>query len=91
MRVILDIKDDKVAFFMEVLKGFSSFVKVKKETITPDQENTPGLADSEIESAKYLSPAIIAELDKRMEDYKKDPSSAMDMEQFIKELENEDE
>ncbi len=32
MKVILDIKDEKAAFFMEVLKNFS-FVKAK--TLTP--------------------------------------------------------
>ncbi len=35
MKVILDIKDDKAAFFMEVLKNFS-FVKAKP--LTPYKE-----------------------------------------------------
>ena len=38
MRVILDINDDKVAFIMEVLKGFSSFVRT--ETVMPLEKNT---------------------------------------------------
>jgi hypothetical protein len=34
MKVLLDIKDDKASFFMEVLKNFSF---VKAETITPSK------------------------------------------------------
>ncbi len=36
MKLILDVKDDKAAFFMEVLKNFS-FVKAKP--LTPFKEN----------------------------------------------------
>ena len=36
MKLILDIKDDKAAFFMELLKNFS-FVKAKP--LTPFKEN----------------------------------------------------
>ncbi|MEQ8556351.1 MAG: hypothetical protein RLQ12_10975 [Cyclobacteriaceae bacterium] len=44
MKVILDIKDEKAAFFMEVLKNFS-FVKAKP--LTPYKEEVmKGLKDA---------------------------------------------
>ena len=46
MKVILDIKDDKAAFFMEVLKNFS-FVKAKP--LTPYKADVfEGLKESSI-------------------------------------------
>jgi hypothetical protein len=46
MKVILDIKDDKAAFFMEVLKNFS-FVKAKP--LTPYKEEVlQGLKEARV-------------------------------------------
>ena len=78
--------DQKADIFKDIMKIDDLNILDKIKSFV-----TSFIKNNDTDSDKYFSPAVIAELDKRMEEYKKDPSSAMDMEQFIKELENEDE